>query len=383
MKVVKTIIFVLLAIIMAVIVIFTITMGIKKYKMTHMTLEERLDSVYAGFKKNMRSGGMAYQVEKGDGSFSWSRETGDLTGDRQYALASITKLYTATIMLKLTDNGKISLDDTIDTYLEDSIVDGIHLYKGADYSHKITIRQLLSHTSGLPDYYTESSKEYKAIARDFALDQAFSFDDMVVRIKALTPHFVPGEKGKAYYSDFNFDLLKVMIENITGKSLEENYQQYIFEPLQLKKTYLFTKNMEYDIPGIWMDGKFCAMPNMLASSGAAGGLVANRTDNMIFLKSFMEGKLFDPSRFNEMKDYNYLQFYPMQYGMGIMRFSSFGAAEIIGHSGSTGTFCYYCPKYDVYVTGAMNEQDQSGIRQVCKLVNCFAYEKDPVSGRHP
>ena len=375
-KVVKTVVFVILAIIIVGIMIFAIIRGIHNYKMRHMTLEERLDSVYAGFEKDLRSGGMTYQVEKADGTFTWSKETGDLAGDRQYVLASITKLYTTTVMLKLADEGRISLDDTIGKYLDNAIVDGIHVYKGVDYSHNITIRQLLSHTSGLSDYYTESSKEYEALEKDLELDQAFSFDDVLVRTKALTPHFVPGKKGKAYYSDFNFDLLKVIIENITGKSLEENYQEYIYEPLDLKKTYLFTKNMEFNIPGVWIDGRTYVVPNILASSGASGGLVANRTDNMIFLKAFMEGKLFDSSHFNEMKDYNYLQFYPLQYGMGIMRLSFIGAAEIIGHSGSTGALCYYCPKYDVYVTGAMNEQDESkGIRQVCKLVNCFAYEK--------
>ena len=375
-KVVKTVVFVMLAIIIAGVMIFAIIRGIHNYKMRRMTLEERLDSVYAGFEKDMRSGGMTYQVEKADGTFTWSKETGDLAGDRQYALASITKLYTTTVLLKLADDGKISLNDTIDNYVDDSRVDGIHVYKGVDYSHSITIRHLLSHTSGLPDYYTESSKDYNAIAKDFALDPAFSFDDMLGRTKALTPHFAPGKKGKAYYSDFNFDLLKVIIENITGKTLDENYQEYIYAPLDLKNTYLFTKNMEFDLPGIWIDGRIYVVPNILASSGASGGLVANRTENMIFLKAFMEGKLFDSSHLNEMKEYNYLQFYPMQYGMGIMRFSFFGAPELIGHSGSTGTLCYYCPEYDVYVTGAMNEQDESkGIRQVCQLVNCFAYEK--------
>lgn len=77
-----------------------------------------------------------------------------------------------------------------------------------------------------------------------------------------------------------------------------------------------------------------------------------------------------------MKDYNYLQFYPIQYGLGIMRFSSFGAAEIIGYSGSTGTLCCYYPRYVVYATEAINGQDESkGIRQVCQVVNFFAYEK--------
>jgi D-alanyl-D-alanine carboxypeptidase len=375
-KVIKTVALIILTIIVAVIMIFAIMTAINRYKMSHMTLEERLDSVYAGFEKDMRSGGMTYQVEKADCTFTWSMETGDLAGNRQYALASITKLYTATVMFKLADDGIISLDDTIDKYLDDSIVDGIHVYKGVDYSHKIIIRQLLSHSSGLPDYYTESSREYKAIAEDFALDKAFSFDDILVRTKALTPHFVPGEKGEAYYSDFNFDLLKVVIENTTGKSLEENYREYIYEPLDLKKTYLFAKNMKFEIPGIWFDGRIYVFPNILASSGASGGLIANRTENMIFLKGFMEGRLFESSHFDEMKNYNYLQFYPMQYGMGMMRFAYFGVAEIIGHSGSTGTLCYYCPKYDVYITGAINEQNESkGIQQVCKLVNCFAYEK--------
>ena len=323
-KTFKRIIFILLTIIITTILIAIIIVGINNYKMKHMTLTERLDYVYNDFENDMKSEGMTYYIENNDGTFIWNRGTGNLSDNTQYAIASITKLYTATVIYNLVDRGKLLLDDNIYKYLDSHIINGIHIYKGIDYSDKITIRHLLSHTSGLPDYYTENSSIFKALENNFSLDQAFSFNDVLERIKVLKPHFNPGKKGKAYYSDFNYDLLKVIIENITNKTIEENYNEYIINPLNLKKTYLFTKDMVFNIPGIWVDDHIYSIPNMLYSSGASGGIVANTKDNMIFFRAFMEGKLFNPHFLKEMKDYNYLQFFPLQYGMGIMRFSSFG-----------------------------------------------------------
>ena len=76
----------------------------------------------------------------------------------------------------------------------------------------------------------------------------------------------------------------------------------------------------------------------------------------------MGRKLFDKIHYDEMKKYHNIQFYPMQYGLGHMRFASYGAPEIIGHSGS---------KYKVYITGCINEVNEpKATRMALRLAYC-------------
>lgn len=348
---------------------------VTNYKMKHMTLEERLEYVFEKYEDKSKSGGIAFQVEDESG-FVWSDESGNLENNQSYPLASITKLYTTTVIFALIEEGKLSLEDPISNYLSSEITDGIHVYKGKEYGKDITIEQLLSQTSGLPDYYTEDGKDFQALSTSFSKDQGITFDEIMDRTRELKSHFVPGKKDKAYYSDLNFDLLGKVIEQVTEESLEENYDRYIYTKLNLTDTYLFADGMEFSFPGVWYKGEIYKVANILATVGASGGLVSTKSDNMKFLKAFFGGELFDASYLDVMeKTYRKLQFFPMQYGTGIMRFHMFGSPELIGHSGSTGTLCYYSPKYHVYVTGSINEcKEAKAIQIAAELVNCFAFE---------
>ena len=112
-------------------------------------------------------------VMKDDGSFSWSGAAGIahqdgqllMTKDTPIYLASITKLYTATAIMRLYEKGALSLDDPMSKYLLERLIQGIHVYNGKDYSHEITIKELLSHTSGIADYLYEKPKGEKAFLK--------------------------------------------------------------------------------------------------------------------------------------------------------------------------------------------------------------------------
>jgi CubicO group peptidase (beta-lactamase class C family) len=110
-------------------------------------------------------------VMKGDGSFSWSGAAGianensqvPMTKDTPIYIASITKLYTATVIMRLYEKGALALDDPMSKYLPKKLIQGIHVYKGKDYSNEITIKELLSHSSGIADYYTGKPKGGKSL----------------------------------------------------------------------------------------------------------------------------------------------------------------------------------------------------------------------------
>lgn len=335
-------------------------------------LNKELDNICSENKIN----GTSYRIETADGTFKWSHASGKMQVDTQYALASITKMYTTAVMLKLSDEGKVNLDDTIDKYLSNDIVDKLHVYNGVDYSHKITVNQLMSHTSGLPDYFTEnvgdkaSIEEYSTKVNDIYYD----FNEILNRTKKLIPHFAPGTEGKAYYSDGNFQLLGKIIEGVTSLSLSKAYEKYIFKPLGLKKTYLFEKDMKWNIQPIEFDRGLAGRPLVNASERSTGGMVSNTGDNMMFLQAFFNGKLFVKKYLSKMQNFNNIQFTPMKYGTGLMECN--WKYDLIGHLGSLGTVAFYCPEENLYIVGTTNNcNTKQTIDAAYKLIDCYEANK--------
>lgn len=333
---------------------------------------ERLNKEMNSICSDNNINGMSYRIESADRTFAWSHASGKMKVDTQYSLASVTKLYTTAVILKLYDEGKVNLDDTIDKYLSKDIVDKLHVYKGVDYSHKITVRQLMSHTSGLPDYFTESVGE-KLNIEDYSTkvnDIYYDFNEVLNRTKSLSPHFTPETDGQAYYSDANFQLLGKIIENVTLLQLSEAYQKYIFNMLNLKKTYLYEKNMKWNIQPIEFSRGLTGRPLVNASERSTGGLVSNTSDTMIFLKAFFNGKLFDKGHLSKMQNFNSIQFNPLKYGTGLMECN--WQYELIGHSGSLGTLAFYCPEKDIYIVGTTNNcNTKQSIDIAYQLIDCY------------
>lgn len=313
-------------------------------------------------------------IEDMKGEFSYKNVYGEREMDSPFVIASITKLFTTTCILAMKDKGLLSLEDKISNYFNDEIMKGLHVYNGVDYSYDLTISNLLFQTSGLPDYFEEG---VDSIKKKFILDDVyFEFNKKIEMVKKLKPHFALGTLNRAYYSDINFDLLGEIIEAVLGMPLEEAYRKYIFEPLNLKNTYLPTK--DDFIPSIYYKDKIINRPKTLLSSRASGGAISTTDDLMIFIKSFFSGKLFNKDNFYELKKYNKLQasMGPIYYGGGFMQIPLeglytlyMGKGELVGHSGTTGSFAFYFPLKDIFITGNINQAaDQAlPIRFIMKL----------------
>jgi D-alanyl-D-alanine carboxypeptidase len=186
-------------------------------------------------------------VSKGDGSFNWCGAAGIanqdgkvvMTGANPIYIASTTKLFTATAIMMMNEKGLIALDDPMAKYLPEEMIHGIQIYQGHDYSREITVEQLLSHTSGIPDYYDEKGKDGKSLFEIFKSDQQrkWTVDEEIARARdEMTPGFKPG--ARAFYSDTNYQLLGKIIEARTGKPLEEVFEELFFRRLGLKHTWL-------------------------------------------------------------------------------------------------------------------------------------------------
>jgi D-alanyl-D-alanine carboxypeptidase len=314
-------------------------------------------------------------VVKGDGSFSWSGAAGiarqdgrvPMTKDTPIYIASITKLYTATVIMRLYEKGTLSLDDPMSKYLPKELIRGIHVYKGKDYSQEITIKQLLSHTSGIADYYTEKPKGGKSIfellleepERTWRVNETIEW----ARDK-LEPNFRPGTD--ASYSDTNFDLLARIIEAITGKPLHTIYEDFIFRPLGLTHTWLIESSATHIPIGTYPADVFYKdrnITNIRSNSAYWPYMVSTAEEMIIFLKALNEGRIVSRNTLKLMHHWHKLQF-PLQYGYGTMRFKlpwliskMMKVPPLWGHSGSTGSFLYYSEDLNLYMAGSINQVD--------------------------
>jgi D-alanyl-D-alanine carboxypeptidase len=350
------------------------------HTMKNMSLEERLQYTLNRVTDDKTIYGTTVCVYSADNGFIWRGSSGNMNNDTQYSIASVTKMFTTALIMHLYEKGELNLDDPIVNYLSPDIMKGLHVFEGTDYSDKITIRQLLTHTSGLPDYFTEPTENLKSIEEIRKIeDISYGLDEILNRAKSLSPHFVPGTENQAYYSDTNFQLLGVIIENITGKKLSEIYSEQIFAPLHMDDTYLKTDDSEWGIAPIYYDGKALEVPKIVVSERSAGGIVSTAKDNMNFLTAFFAGELFPKEYLKDMQKWNDI-FFPMKYGTGLMKCAlpipiRLPNYELIGHSGSTGTFCYYCPSRNIYITGTTNQLDTAkAMIVVYKLLICFNFK---------
>jgi CubicO group peptidase (beta-lactamase class C family) len=288
-----------------------------------------------------------------------------MTADTPYFIASVTKMYTAAIVLQLHGEGRLDLDAPISQYLPASLTHAIHIYRGTDYSERIKVCQLVDQSSGLADYEADRPRGGKSVLDELKAghDRFIDTAEALEIVRGLSPRFPPGTPGKAHYSNANYRLLGAIIEAVTAKSMAANFEERICAPLGLRRTYLF--DWSAPRPGetpatIYLKAAPANVPKYLSSNVSDGGLVSTAAECVIFLRAFFEGQLFDKALFERMMRWNAL-FFPLRYGYGLMYFQlpryfwPRPLPEFIGHSGSTGSFAFTCPSRALYLAGTVDQ----------------------------
>lgn len=311
--------------------------------------------------------GIQLAVSTPDGD--WFGASGNLQPNQQIFIASTTKIYVSAIIFQLESEGKLSLNDKLSKYLEPTQIEGLHEFKGASYGASITIEQLLAHTSGLADYFQQKTSSGSSLLEQLknGNDQSWSFNDVLEMNRRMKPHFQPGTPGKALYSDTNYQILGFIIEKITGQTLATVFQQRIFAPLGLSHSYLYQNPTDSKPAPFYRNHTVLNIPQAMSSFGADGGIVSNASEMLVFLKAWFNGHFFPTSRLPELSHWNRI-FFPLQYGVGLMRFklpwllNPFSPVpEMLGHSGLSGAFAFYCPEWKIYLSGTVNQLESPDI----------------------
>jgi CubicO group peptidase (beta-lactamase class C family) len=283
--------------------------------------------------------GIALRVERGDevvfdaaaGLASLERET-PLTPADRFRIASATKTFTAVLVLQLVDEGVLTLEDTVGEWLDDPVVGRI------PYVDRITLRQLLNHTSGVYDYFDGDSTFWQDAYFGEGADWARIWTPLEVLAYVdgarHAPYFAPGEGS--YYSNTGYVLLGLIVEEAAGQGYAEQLRDRILAPLGLEDTFYAATQ---PVPGGTVDsyhhleGEVVNVSAIhLSAYGAAAGIVSTTRDLTRFIDALVDGELLRPATLEEMFAFGPSDRPGFETGLGVMRVQT-PSSEVVGHPG--------------------------------------------------
>jgi D-alanyl-D-alanine carboxypeptidase len=253
-----------------------------------------------------------------------------------YEIGSTTKMFTASAILQLVEQGKFDLDTPFMNILtKDTLYQGLAVVDGIDYIDSIKVLNLLNHTSGMPDYFIHGSDE-EEIAENGDASLVFGLNDLIsLSKKSSKARFVPGSKFE--YSNINYIFLGRIIEKVSGKSYADYIQEHILDPLNLDETYFGSKNAPANMAQGHFKGSDSEMPYTMA--GSAGEIISTLDDMIAFIDGWYDGKLFDRKETLDMvKNDHFVDMeISLSYGLGCIEM----LGQSLGHAGQSFGFQSY------------------------------------------
>jgi D-alanyl-D-alanine carboxypeptidase len=278
-----------------------------------------------------------------------------------HRIGSVTKTFTATLLLKAADEGLLSLDDTIDKYV-----------KGVPNGDEITLRQMSDMTSGIASY-TESDQWVKEWSSDPT--KVWKPEDLARFGIEESPLFKPGTEW--FYSNTNYVLLGLVLEQVTGKPIEQLYEEEIIRPLHLTETSFPGTSSAIPEPydhGYTLQGKSSGSKPIDSThwspseAWTAGEMISTVDDLLVYGRALGTGKgLLSPKAQKERLDSFVSDVPPLNqpplkgdlaYGIGLGKDHGW-----IGHNGEIpgyNTYLFYHPDLDAVVVVLVNSDISSG-----------------------
>lgn len=299
------------------------------------------NSVKEAMRDTLQLGYPGILVKTFEGGKTWNHAAGvadlntkkPMKTDFRFRIGSVTKTFTATVVLQLAGESRLNLDDPIEKWLPGVI-------QGNGYDDKqITIRQLLNHTSGIANY--TRSKDFNMMDTK----RSYTAEELVKMGISMPPDFAPGKSWS--YSNTGYVLLGILIEKITGSSYAEEIEKRIIEPLELSNTFLPGNSSV--IPGTKHARGYIQLdrasepkdvtyynPSMASS---AGDMISTADDLNKFFSYLLGGKLLKEQQLKQM-----LTTVPTgvdelgDSGLGIFKMKLSNGESIWGHGGTIPGF---------------------------------------------
>ena len=270
--------------------------------------------------------------------------------DDYVRIASITKTFVATVLLQLAEEGRLSLDDPLESWIP-----------GVPNGSEITVRQVLGMSAGIYDFVLDP-----VIAIDYDADPLLRFtpEDALEIIRDGTPDFAPGERVQ--YSNSNYVLLGMIVEQITGNAVSSDIEERILRPLGMVNTSFpatadipepFVRGYAAGEPGQPLRDVTLSNPDVPWASGA---MISTLADLRIWAGALATGALLSPEMQAERLTWGALATDPVRvsYGLGILELNG-----LIGHNGGIlgySSWMVHAPEEDATIVVVTNRAGTHG-----------------------
>jgi len=284
------------------------------------------------------SPGMAFLAAK-DGKIIYKGAKGmadmenniSITTNTKFRIGSITKQFTAVAILKLQQQGKLSIDDKLSQYLPDF-----------PKAEQVTLRHLLSHTSGIYNYTNDP---------DFiaGVTEPIKAQDMISKIQTYDYDFEPGSRWS--YSNSGYFILGHIVEQVSGTTLNQFWQEQLFTPLEMNNTGVYVNGTSYtnEALGYGHDNNEInrTLDWDMTHAGGAGNIYSTVEDLFTWNEALFNGKVLSPESFAALTTKAKLNntedvaaFAGSSYGLGVGLSEIFGK-KLVSHSGGLHGFSAY------------------------------------------
>jgi peptidoglycan/LPS O-acetylase OafA/YrhL/CubicO group peptidase (beta-lactamase class C family) len=328
--------------------------------------------------------GAVLSIELADGT-TWigasgraDRASGEpMTPEMRVRIGSLSKMFTAVVVLQLVEEGKLELDKSVATWLPDLLPDG----------DAITVRQLLQHTSGLYDYFEDRALVREAYAEP---ERVWEPRELVEYAVQFPSAFEPGAQNRWSYSSTNYVVLGMLVEQVTGNSFAAEVRRRILEPLELRETYV-TPEEQVQGPQARGYSKGDDHTAIAMSFGfAAANIVTTADDLRRFGHALFAGQLLEPETYDLMEQFvdgkGQYGMPELEYGLGLMRnqlpvglgpngqLRPAEQSRVIGHIGGLGGFraaLWYAPESQTLVALSVNQTSTDPNRLATQVLDAL------------
>lgn len=217
-------------------------------------------------------------------------------------IGTITKIFTAITVLQLAAEGLLGLEDPIDIWLEENLLDLI------PDANNITIRQLLNNSSGIANKINCCQKysEENIYISSQNIDRIWTSEEVVKYICDKNSSEIDPNIKKWFYSNLDYILAGIIVEQATDNTVAKEFQKRIIKPLGLENTF-YCNNFDRIVRGYDRNGQDISHfnPSQLSALGAAGAIVSNVKDLTKFYRSLLDNKLIDRQQKKEFDKIKY------------------------------------------------------------------------------
>ena len=301
-------------------------------------------------------------VWQGTSGFSNPKTRNSIQPQMRFGIGSITKTFTTALIMQLVEEGKLGMEDPLGKWLPDY----------PNITNTITVRQLLSHTSGVYNF-TENSRYWPMVSKT---NKLYLPEETLTLVRSW--NFLPG-KGYSY-SNTGFVLLGMVAEAVTKNTVAAEIRRRFLDPLQLRETYLGAAEPESgdrahpfsaNYTGSVLDVSDRPWLPEWSVAWSAGAMVSTANDLAHWIQALYGGSVLKPESLNEMTKWTSLS--GSTYGLGTVRMTS-SKGEFWGHEGEiTGYLASgaYSPTRQVTVIVLINQDNSDSVAIWNGLVNAL------------